>query len=254
MTVDMHGPIAETGRAGHIEDMHLPGGDFGEAGQAFKDFFPRLGAMRRLLGAAGAAIFSCPALGGAVGGQMSLVFHDENFGSCGIRPGSANGRLLLAHCERSVHPAAWSAGRPAGPKFAGRHETVARLDLPEAAAAGLALPVRLGGIGNGVIVFEDANVDLGLGNVFAVHRMAYRLMGDIFRVEIRRSTPKQTLSERELECLQWAGDGCKSEAIAEQLGLSVHTVNAYLGSATAKLDSVNRIQAIAKAIRLGLIA
>ena len=39
--------------------------------------------------------------------------------------------------------------------------------------------------------------------------------------------------------------------IAERLGLSVHTVNAYLGSATIKLDSVNRIQAIAKAIRLG---
>ena len=79
-------------------------------------------------------------------------------------------------------------------------------------------------------------------------------MADLFRLEISRSTPRQNLSERELECLQWAGDGCKSEAIADRLGLSVHTVNAYLGSATAKLDSVNRIQAIAKAIRLGLIA
>ena len=42
--------------------------------------------------------------------------------------------------------------------------------------------------------------------------------------------------------------------IADKLGLSVHTVNAYLGSATIKLDSVNRIQAIAKAIRLGYIS
>jgi DNA-binding CsgD family transcriptional regulator len=37
------------------------------------------------------------------------------------------------------------------------------------------------------------------------------------------------------------------------MGLSVHTVNAYLGTATTKLDAVNRIQAIAKAIRLGYI-
>ncbi len=50
-----------------------------------------------------------------------------------------------------------------------------------------------------------------------------------------------------------AGDGYTSEEIAEKLGLSVHTVNAYLGSATVKLDAVNRIQAIAKAIRFGYI-
>ena len=48
-------------------------------------------------------------------------------------------------------------------------------------------------------------------------------------------------------------DGCISESIAEKLGLSVHTVNAYLGTATTKLDAVNRVQAIAKAIRLGYI-
>lgn len=40
----------------------------------------------------------------------------------------------------------------------------------------------------------------------------------------------------------------------DKLGLLAHTVNAYLGSATIKLDSVNRIQAIAKAIRLGYIS
>ena len=61
------------------------------------------------------------------------------------------------------------------------------------------------------------------------------------------------MSEREIACLQLAGDGRISEEIADHLKLSVHTVNAYLGSATIKLDSVNRIQAIAKAIRLGYI-
>lgn len=245
MTVEMHPCIVGSGRGGRMEEAEPP--DVGRADSAFKDFFPRLGAMRRLVGASGAAVFSCQAMGSMVGGQMSLVFHDDSYGICGIRPQSANGRLLLAHCERSLLPAIW--GRQGG----GLPSTVARLHLPKTEAPGLALPVRLGGIGNGLIVFEDASFDPLADSVFAVHRMAYRLMGDLFRVEIVKSTPKQTLSERELECLQWAGDGCKSEAIAERLGLSVHTVNAYLGSATAKLDSVNRIQAIAKAIRLGLI-
>ncbi len=44
----------------------------------------------------------------------------------------------------------------------------------------------------------------------------------------------RTLSERDVACLPLAGDGQISEEIAERLGLSVHTVNAYLGSATIK--------------------
>jgi DNA-binding CsgD family transcriptional regulator len=79
------------------------------------------------------------------------------------------------------------------------------------------------------------------------------VMMDLLALEERRSVPTEGLSEREVACLQLAGDGRISDEIAEKLGLSVHTVNAYLGSATIKLDSVNRIQAIAKAIRLGYI-
>ncbi len=45
----------------------------------------------------------------------------------------------------------------------------------------------------------------------------------------------------------------RPEDIARILGLSVHTANQYLTSAGAKLDAVNRMQAVAKAIRLGLI-
>ena len=68
------------------------------------------------------------------------------------------------------------------------------------------------------------------------------------------SSDAETLNESEIECLQLVGNGMKSEAIGDRLNLSVHTVNAYLGSATTKLNAVNRIQAIAKAIRLGIIA
>ena len=41
--------------------------------------------------------------------------------------------------------------------------------------------------------------------------------------------------------------------IAEILTLSEHTVNHYLNRATKKLDTVNRTQAVAKALRIGLI-
>jgi len=77
---------------------------------------------------------------------------------------------------------------------------------------------------------------------------------DLLAADEKRVAPAETLSDREIACLQMAGDGHISEEIAERMGLSVHTVNAYLGAATTKLDSVNRIQAIAKAIRLGYIS
>lgn len=62
-----------------------------------------------------------------------------------------------------------------------------------------------------------------------------------------------SLSRREVECLSWASAGKTSVEISEILGLSEYTVNHYLNRATRKLDAVNRVQAVAKAIRAGLL-
>lgn len=62
-----------------------------------------------------------------------------------------------------------------------------------------------------------------------------------------------TLTDREIDCLNWTAAGKTSAEIAEILGLSEHTVNHYLNRATKKLDTVNRTQAVAKALRIGLI-
>jgi FixJ family two-component response regulator len=44
------------------------------------------------------------------------------------------------------------------------------------------------------------------------------------------------------------------EDIAAALGLSVHTTNQYLAATTHKLNAMSRTHAVAKALRLGLIA
>jgi DNA-binding CsgD family transcriptional regulator len=62
-----------------------------------------------------------------------------------------------------------------------------------------------------------------------------------------------TLNDREIDCLNWTAAGKTSAEIADILGLSEHTVNHYLNRATKKLDTVNRTQAVAKALRVGLI-
>ncbi len=114
--------------------------------------------------------------------------------------------------------------------------------------------VQLGAMGNGYVVFFDLQNAIGNDLLIELHRKSLMVMREALRLAFGVISATDMLNEREIECLQMVGNGMKSEAIGEQLKLSVHTVNAYLGSATTKLDAVNRIQAIAKAIRLGVIA
>ena len=61
------------------------------------------------------------------------------------------------------------------------------------------------------------------------------------------------LSPREHECLQWACLGKSSADMGVILGLSPRTVDSYLEKACAKLRVRTRIEAVAVAVRHGLV-
>lgn len=61
------------------------------------------------------------------------------------------------------------------------------------------------------------------------------------------------LTDREREVLLWASEGKSDAAIAEILGISYSTVRFHLNNTYTKLDANERIFAVTKAIRLGLI-
>jgi LuxR family transcriptional regulator len=61
------------------------------------------------------------------------------------------------------------------------------------------------------------------------------------------------LTPRELECLRWAAAGKTSGETAIILGRSLETVRLHIKNAITKLEATNRSQAVAMAIRLGLI-
>ncbi|KQZ48532.1 DNA-binding protein [Rhizobium sp. Root149] len=61
------------------------------------------------------------------------------------------------------------------------------------------------------------------------------------------------LSQGEVACLRLASGGLTSEQIASESGYQVDTVNTYIKNATKKVGATNRTQAIAEAIRRGLI-
>lgn len=220
------------------------------------DLFPRLVAIQRVLGAKNFVVVRAIASG--FPNKRKLFCEMENWGISASEQSTrlihAMGDRLLEHLERSLLPVTWKSERGSG--FADMPDVPAlmvRLLNEELSYGGLALPARLGTIGNGYVVFCGTNLLLDNEIVLEQHIKCTEIMVDLLALDERRVTPAESLSEREVACLQLAGDGRISEEIAVKLGLSVHTVNAYLGSATIKLDSVNRIQAIAKAIRMGYI-
>jgi DNA-binding CsgD family transcriptional regulator len=221
------------------------------------DFFPRLVAMQRFAHARNFAVFKTNNSGLASRRKLSCIL--DNFPTDSEVTAAAilaeYGPILLDHLETSSLPLFWNgiddAQTAETPDFAA---FVTRLKSRVLPVCGIAMPVRLGSMGNGYTVFAANYLDITSEIIIDLHARSHQMMMDLLVLDERRSAPDEVLSNREIACLQLAGDGLVSEEIAGQLGLSVHTVNAYLASATVKLDSVNRIQTIAKAIRLGYIA
>jgi DNA-binding CsgD family transcriptional regulator len=220
------------------------------------DIFPKLIAMQKTLRARNFVVLRVT--GAGMPNKRKLICELENWGTAGAGHHdllvAAYGEALLDHMEMSLLPLIWTGTESASFAEAGDLTTlVRRLEPRILPFSGIAFPVRLGALGNGYVLFLASSIDVSSDLIIDHHVRSCQVMMDLLALEERRGVPAETLSEREIACLQLAGDGRISDEIAEKLGLSVHTVNAYLGSATIKLDSVNRIQAIAKAIRLGYI-
>ncbi|MGE6742149.1 transcriptional regulator VisR [Allorhizobium pseudoryzae] len=220
------------------------------------DIFPKLVSMQKTLHARNFAVLRIA--GAGMPNKRKVVCELDNWGPTATENSrallDAYGETFLQHIELSILPLAW--GTVETEERGGATDVppmVLTLETKSLPFSGIAFPVRLGAVGNGYVAFSGGTMAITSDAVVDQHIRSCHIMMDLLALEERRTVPAETLSEREVACLQLAGDGQISEEIAERLGLSVHTVNAYLGSATIKLDAVNRIQAIAKAIRLGYI-
>jgi DNA-binding NarL/FixJ family response regulator len=68
-----------------------------------------------------------------------------------------------------------------------------------------------------------------------------------------RTAQRPMLTDREREALVLLGEGRSHEEIGRALSIGVETVRTHLRKATEKLGAANRTQAVATALRLGLI-
>jgi two-component system, NarL family, nitrate/nitrite response regulator NarL len=67
-------------------------------------------------------------------------------------------------------------------------------------------------------------------------------------------TAVEKLTPRELEVLRLLAEGKTNKAIAQQLGVSSHTVKFHVNAVMGKLRAQSRTEAVVRATRLGLIA
>jgi LuxR family quorum-sensing system transcriptional regulator SinR len=82
---------------------------------------------------------------------------------------------------------------------------------------------------------------------FFVHQRAFEFHSGEMPVDLN------AITKREIEALEWAAEGKTVEDTATLMRISTETVKAHLDSARYKLQALNRVHAVTKAIRAGLI-
>jgi DNA-binding CsgD family transcriptional regulator len=134
--------------------------------------------------------------------------------------------------------------------------------MDEAREAGLynGISLPLHGRDGDTFVFSiasDAGHDLRLKQHFPYVRLLaaqfFFRFNDLL-AERQAPPPAPALTGREIECLQWACHGKSAWEIGTILHISEATVRFHLSNAFTKLGAPNRINAIVRAVRLGLIS
>ncbi|TPI16850.1 helix-turn-helix transcriptional regulator [Mesorhizobium sp. B4-1-3] len=166
----------------------------------------------------------------------------------------ANGEDMVRHSRLSTAPRWWTDDGAAGSRQVFQSLAWAEPTAPLAPGTnGIAFPVHADRGQCGLVVFLGTEIALSDDTLCEIHARSFELFAAVARIRPSDTGRMRTISKRELECLKLTANGNTSEEIAKLLKLSVHTANQYLTQSTQKLNAVNRNQAVAKALRLGLI-
>ena len=132
---------------------------------------------------------------------------------------SAYSDQMLEHLDASLLPVLWNGtGEHQAAEVSDFSRFTHRLKGRFLPFSGVAFPVRLGAQGNGYVIFMGSYIDLSSALIIDLHGRSCQIMTDILGADERRVLPSESLSDREIACLQMAGDGYISEQIAEKMG------------------------------------
>ena len=133
-----------------------------------------------------------------------------------------------------------------------RAETVALFNK-HAMARWAFFPVHSPLFGAGAIAYSGMREALDPREMMTLHMISIGIFDRLAQLRAHRQEDRPRLTERERECLLWTAEGKTSFEIGKIIGISEHTVNYYLNTASGKLKSTNRVQAVAVALRSGLL-
>ncbi|ESY88603.1 MULTISPECIES: helix-turn-helix transcriptional regulator [Mesorhizobium] len=166
----------------------------------------------------------------------------------------ANGEDIVRHSRISTEPRWWTDdGVAAMADMFGSLAWTGQMAPLTPGSSGIAFPVHADRGQCGLVVFLGSEIALPQDALYEIHARCFSLFAAVARMRPGDVGRMRSISKRELECLKLTANGNTSEEIARLLKLSVHTANQYLTQSTQKLNAVNRNQAVAKALRLGLI-
>lgn len=160
---------------------------------------------------------------------------------------------VIGHMKETLNPFCWDeAERTAASvtdarRFMGEAKEfglVSGLAIPLVTVDGSMALVSLGG--EAPDIPPHAQGMISLVSTYAIARA----------MQISSKTAKHgslRLTRREAECIRWAAEGKSEWEISQILGISEHTSEKHLISAKVKLGAVNRVHAVAEAIRQGYI-
>ena len=163
---------------------------------------------------------------------------------------------VVLECFQRFHPVDWSRL-----DWSSRAAKALRKDAIAhgIGSQGLSIPIR-GPQGQfAVFTVTDDCADEAWQAFIAGHQRDLILIAHYFNRKAldirgeRAPEPIRALSPRELDTLTYLAMGYARGQVAEMLGISEHTLRAYVESARFKLGAVNTIHAVSRALAEGLI-
>jgi DNA-binding CsgD family transcriptional regulator len=209
--------------------------------------------LRRGVSQIGASTFAMFYTGRGAGSARLVHCFDEQFprmSRVSTVIAETGSEALARHAATSALPVLWL---PVGAGSALSSLFLSTLPVAIPGSPGIAFPVSAESGRTGLFVFTGDNIHGDKDAILALHKLCYEIFAAVSDLKSGTASSAATISKRELECLKLTAAGRTSDDIARILKLSVHTANQYLTSVSGKLDAVNRMQAVAKAIRQGLI-
>lgn len=101
--------------------------------------------------------------------------------------------------------------------------------------------------------FLDMLAGLQRGEAALTRQMTARLLNGLARPSQQQPGPTERLTPREIELLRLVAEGLPNKAIAQRLSVSENTVKYHMKNILQKLGVRNRAEAIAHALRAGLL-